>query len=147
MEELYVAIGLIIIGLILIVAETNVPGAYMIIPGLDLLVIGIYGCIVPELLFTWYTVAIAIILTIPVVIGTLVLYRRLGGPAPPSTTVTGSLIGRSGTVVVATVPGTLKGKVKIGSDTWSADSDEAIETGAVVVVESSEGVHVHVKRN
>ena len=90
--------------------------------------------------------AIAIVLTIPVVIGTLILYKHLGGTEPPSTTVTGSLIGRSGVVTIETNPDNLKGKVKIGSDTWSADSDEVIEVGAEVTVVSSEGVHVHVAR-
>ena len=90
--------------------------------------------------------AIAIILTIPVIIGTLWLYKRLGGTAPPSTTVTGSLVGREGVVTVETNPENLKGKVKIGSDTWSADSDEILPVGTEVTVVSSEGVHVHVAK-
>ena len=146
MDPFIVAIVLIVIGLTLVITEANVPGGYLIIPGLDLLVIGIYGVIAPDLLFTWYTVLIAILLTIPVVIGTLLLYKRLGGSVPPSTTVTGSLIGREGTVTIETNPDNLKGKVKIGSDVWSADSDEVLPVGTVVIVESSEGVHVHVKK-
>ncbi len=146
MDPLIVAIILVIIGALLVITEANVPGGYLIIPGLDLLVIGIYGCIFPDMLFTWYTIAIAIVLTIPVMAGTLWLYRRLVGPAPPSTTVAGSLIGRTGTVTVETNPDNLKGKVKIGSATWSADSDEVIEVGAEVTVVSSEGVHVHVAK-
>ena len=98
------------------------------------------------MLFSWYTVGIAIVLTIPVIIGTLWLYKRLGGTAPPSTTVTGSLVGRTGTVIVETNPDNLKGKVKIGSDTWSADSDEVIPVGTEVEVLSAEGVHVRVVR-
>ena len=145
MEEFYVAIALVVIGLALVTVEASSPGAYLIIPGLDLLVIGIYGMIVPEMLYTWVTVAMAIVLTIPVVIGTLILYKRLGGTEPPSTTVTGSLIGRSGVVTIETNPDNLKGKVKIGSDTWSADSDEIIPVGTEVIVETSEGVHVHVR--
>ena len=146
MEEFYVAIALVVIGLALVTVEASSPGAYLIIPGLDLLVIGIYGMIVPEMLYTWVTVAMAIVLTIPVVIGTLILYKRLGGMEPPSTTVTGSLIGRSGVVTIETNPDNLKGKVKIGSDTWSADSDEIIPVGTEVIVETSEGVHVHVRK-
>ncbi len=57
-----------------------------------------------------------------------------------------SLIGKTGTVTVATEVGSMRGKVRIGSDTWSATSDEPIEAGETVVVESSEGVHVHVRR-
>ena len=146
MEEFYVAIALLVFGMLLIIAESTAPGCYLIIPGLDLLVLGIYGMIVPDLLYTWITVAIAVILTIPVVVGTLMLYKRLGGEEPPSTTVTGSLLGRSGVVVIETNPDNLKGKVKIGSDTWSANSDEIIPVGTNVVVDDSEGVHGHVKR-
>lgn len=146
MEPVTVAIILIIIGLVLMIIEATAPGGYLVIPGLDLLVIGIYGCIFPDMLFTWTTVLVAVILSIPVIIGTTMLYRKLGGTEPPSTTVTGSLVGRTGKVVVDVVPGTLKGKVKIASDTWSADADEPIPSGTEVVVESSEGVHVHVKR-
>ncbi|MCQ2079941.1 MAG: NfeD family protein, partial [archaeon] len=105
MEQFYVALALVILGLILIIAEANVSGAYMIIPGLDLLVIGIYGCIFPDMLYSWVTVAIAIILTIPVVVGTLWAYRHLGGPAPPSTTVTGSPVGRTGPALPGPAPG------------------------------------------
>ena len=146
MDPLYVAIGLIVVGAALVITEANIPGGYLIIPGLDLLVIGIYGCIWPDMLFSWYTVGIAIVLTIPVIIGTLWLYKRLGGTAPTSTTVTGSLVGRTGTVIVETNPDNLKGKVKIGSDTWSADSDEVIPVGTEVEVLSAEGVHVRVAR-
>lgn len=145
MDPLIVSIVLVVIGLILVIAEANVPGGYLIVPGLDLLVIGIYGCLFPDLLFTWYTVLVAVILSIPILIGTIYLYRHLADTAPPSTTVTGSLVGRTGTVVVEVNPENLKGKVKIGSDTWSADSDETILVGTEVVVESAEGVHVHVR--
>jgi membrane protein implicated in regulation of membrane protease activity len=146
MDPLIVSILLIIVGAALVITEANIPGGYLIIPGLDLLVIGIYGCIFPDLLFTWYTVAIAIVLTIPVIIGTIYLYKRLGGSVPPSTTVAGSLVGRDGVVVIETNPDNLKGKVKIGSDTWSADSDEVIPVGTEVTVVASEGVHVHVAK-
>lgn len=40
----------------------------------------------------------------------------------------------------------MKGKVRIGSDIWSATSDEPLEEGIEVIVENSEGVHVHVRR-
>ena len=146
MDPVTVAIVLVVIGLGLVIAESIAPGGYLVIPGLDLLVIGIYGWIVPDMLFSWVTLAVAVVLSIPVVALTLWAYRHLGDPEPPSTTVTGSLVGRTGTVLTEPVPGCLKGKVKIGSDTWSADSEEVIPAGTEVVVESSEGVHVFVKR-
>ena len=86
------------------------------------------------------------IVTVPVSLITVKAYQRLARPEPPTTTVTDSLVGRDGIVTVQTQDGNMKGKVKVGSDTWSATSDEPIEVGTAVVVERSEGVHVHVRR-
>ena len=82
----------------------------------------------------------------PVTLLTIKGYQHLARPEPPTTTVMESLVGKEGTVTVATEVGNMKGKVRIGSDTWSATSDEPIAAGETVVVESSEGVHVHVRR-
>ena len=73
-------------------------------------------------------------------------YQRLAVPEPPTTTVADSLTGKVGVVTIATEVGNMKGKVRIGSDIWSATSDEPLEEGCKVVVEYSEGVHVHVRR-
>jgi membrane protein implicated in regulation of membrane protease activity len=89
---------------------------------------------------------IALIVAAPTTIITLKGYQYLAKPEPPTTVVADSLIGRAGKVIVATEAGSMKGKVKIGSDVWSATSDEPIEEGTEVIVESSEGVHVHVRR-
>ena len=89
---------------------------------------------------------IALVVALPVTLLTLKLYQHLAKPEPPATTVADSLIGRTGKVMVSTELDNMKGKVKIGNDTWSATSDEPIEAGTEVIVESSEGVHVHVRR-
>lgn len=146
METMYIAMALVVFGLILVLAEATMPGGYLLIPGIDMLVIGAYAILFPDYLYTWVTPVVAAVLTVPVVIGTLMLYRRLGKTEPPSTTVTGSLIGKTGKVTVDTVPGNIKGKVKIGSDVWSASSDIPLPVGTEVVVDSAEGVHVHVKK-
>lgn len=146
METEYVALVLMALGLILIAIEAFNPGGYLIIPGVVLTIVGIWGYINPDLVYTWYSPLVAIITAVPVSAVTMYGYRFLGKPEPPSTTVTGSLIGRKGTVTVEVSPGNLKGKVKIDSDVWSADSDEIIPAGSEVVVISAEGVHVTVKR-
>ena len=57
-----------------------------------------------------------------------------------------SLIGKQGIVTTPTSPqSTTKGKVKIGSDIWSATSDKPIKKGKRVVVIASEGVHIIVE--
>ncbi len=146
MDPFTVAIILIIVGAAFLVYEAFSPGAFMVIPGTILVIIGIIGALYPDLLYSWWSPIIALVISVPITILTVKAYQRLAPPAPPTTTVTESLIGKSGVVVVATEVGNMKGKVKIDSDTWSATSDEPIEAGTEVVVERGEGVHVHVRR-
>ena len=147
MDPLTVAIIVIILGLILLAIEATSPGGYLLIPGAVLVVIGGYGCAAPDNFYTWWTPAVAIVACIPVTVATFWLYKKLGDPEPPSTTVAGSLVGKTGTVVVEVTPDNMKGKVRIGSDTWSAVADEVIPVGTSVTVDQSEGVHVHVVRS
>ncbi|MFT0899267.1 NfeD family protein [Candidatus Methanoprimaticola sp. MG2] len=147
MDPFTIAIVLVVIGAVFLIIEALTPGAFMIIPGLVLLVVGIIGLVSPDILMSVWSPVIAVAVAIPVTLLTLKGYQRLARPVPPSTTVMESLVGKEGVVVTATEPGSMRGKVRIGSDTWSATSDEGIEEGARVTVESSEGVHVHVRRS
>jgi membrane protein implicated in regulation of membrane protease activity len=77
---------------------------------------------------------------------TMKLYQNLAPPAPPQTVVATSLLGQKGVVLTDVYPGTLKGKVRIDHDTWSATSvSDVIPAGRNVVVKASEGVHVTVE--
>lgn len=136
----------IIIGALFLIYEAFSPGAFMVIPGTVLVILGIIGVVFPDLLYSLWSPVIALIIAIPLTVFTVHLYKQLAKPEPPETTVTSSLVGKTGIVTVATEDGNMKGKVKIGSDTWSATSDSPIEAGAEVVVESSEGVHVHIRK-
>ncbi len=146
MDPFTVAIILIIIGAILLIVEAFSPGAFMVIPGTVLVILGLIGAAFPDILYSWWSPIIALVIAVPVTLVTIKGYQRLAKPEPPTTTVASSLAGRTGKVIVATEVGSMRGKVRIGSDTWSATSDEPIEEGAEVVVESGEGVHVHVRR-
>ncbi|MBQ8179670.1 MAG: NfeD family protein [Candidatus Methanomethylophilaceae archaeon] len=135
-----------IVGAVFLIIEAFSPGAFMVIPGTVLVILGVIGVFMPDIVLTLWSPVIALVVAVPVTILTIKAYQRLGEPVPPSTTVTESLVGKTGTVTTATEVGSMRGKVRIGSDTWSATSDEPIEAGAEVVVLSSEGVHVHVRR-
>ena len=141
-----IAVAMIVLGAVFLAIEAFSPGAFMAIPGTVLVILGIIGAAYPDLLVSWWSPAIAVAVAVPVTLATMKLYQRLAIPEPPVTTVTDSLVGRCGTVVVATEVGNMKGKVNLGSDTWSATSDEPIEAGVQVEVVHSEGVHVHVRR-
>ena len=145
MDPFTIAIALVILGIVFIVVECFLPGGFMVIPGAALIVFGVIGLVYPDSMFSWWAVLAALLVTAIVAYLTLKGYAVLGRPEPPSTTVTDSLVGKIGTVVVATEAGNLKGKVQIGSDTWSANSDGPITKGAEVVVVKAEGVHVFVR--
>jgi membrane protein implicated in regulation of membrane protease activity len=136
----------LIAGAAFVIYEAFVPGGFMLIPGIVLLVMGAIGLLAPDLLMSVWAPVIALVVAVPVTLLTLKLYQHLAKPEPPATTVADSLVGRTGKVMVPTELDNMKGKVKIGNDTWSATSDEPIEAGTEVIVESSEGVHVHVRR-
>ena len=146
MEAATVALIIIVIGALFILAEALNPGAFMVIPGTVLVIVGIVGYIVPDFLFSIYSPLTAIILAIPATLITIRLYQVLAKPVPPTTSVSDSLIGKKGKVTVRTGPNDLKGKVKIGMEIWSANSEEEIDEGETVEVVAAEGVHITVKK-
>ncbi len=146
MDPFLISCIILIVGAIFLIYEAFSPGAFCIIPGIVLIVLGVIGLLAPDILMSVWSPVIALVVAIPVTVLTLKGYQYLAKPEPPATTVTESLVGREGLITVPTEIGNMKGKVKIGGDIWSATSDEPIEAGSEVVVESSEGVHVHVKR-
>ena len=146
MEAATVALIIVVIGAILILFEAMNPGAFMVIPGSVLVIVGIIGFIVPDFLFSIYSPLTAILIAVPVTVITIFMYRKLAEPVPPTTSVSDSLVGKKGKVTVRTGPNNLKGKVRIGMDVWSANSDEEIEEDTDVEVVSTEGVHITVKR-
>ena len=146
MEAQTLALIFILVGALLVVAEALSPGAFMIIPGTVLMLLGIIGYVYPDFLYSIYSPILALGATLPLTVGTVKMYQLLAKPEPPTTTVTDSLLGKEGTVVVRTDPGSILGKVRIDSDTWSATSEEPLEAGTEVRVIGSRGVHITVER-
>ncbi|AIZ56397.1 hypothetical protein Mpt1_c05060 [Candidatus Methanoplasma termitum] len=142
-----IAIVLIIIGLVLLTIEALTPGFFAVIPGAVLVVLGILGYFIDGFFENvLLLVGSAIIVTLVVSFITIKGYQKLAKPEPPTTTVASSLIGRGGVVTVDVRPGNLKGKVKIGSESWSATSEDHIKVGTDVIVYDAEGVHVKVRK-
>lgn len=148
-EDLAWTLGLIlvVIGIILFLAEAASPGFFIAIPATILIIIGALGIVAPQIFFSWWSPIIAVCIAIPVTYLTIKFYQKLAPPEAPTTTVGDSLIGRKGIVMTATDPDShTKGKVRIGSDIWSATSKTPINKGARVEVIASEGVHIIVKK-
>jgi membrane protein implicated in regulation of membrane protease activity len=149
MDSWVMGLIIMIIGLILLGIEVATPGqTFMAIPGTVAVVLGIISMMIGPWLFSqfWYAPVIAVIIALPVTAITIWGYKKLSKGHPPTTTVGDSLIGRQGIVTVAIQPDNIKGKVKIGNESWSASAEYEMPVGTHVEVVSSEGVHVQVER-
>ncbi|MDR3283412.1 MAG: NfeD family protein [Candidatus Methanoplasma sp.] len=145
MEIETVAIICIVVGLVLLIIEAISPGFFAIIPGAVLVIIGVLGYFVDDFFDSWLLIAAMAIVTLVVSIVTIKVYQLLAKPEPPTTTVTESLVGRTGIVTVKVEPGNIRGKIKIDNDVWSATSDAAINAGETATVLEGTGVHVKVE--
>jgi membrane-bound ClpP family serine protease len=147
MELWVIGLAFIIIGIFMLLAEATSPGFFIAIPATVLIVLGIIGLIVPEIIFgSYWGPIIAVIIAAPATIITILLYQRLATPGPPTTTAAESLIGKSGIVTKEIIPESISGKVRIMNQIWSATSVESISKGERIMVVDSKGVHVVVKR-
>jgi len=149
MDSWVMGLIILVIGLILLGIEVATPGqTFMAIPGTVAVVLGLISMLLGPWLFSqfWYAPVIALTISLPVTAITVWGYKKLSKGHPPTTLVGDSLIGRQGIVTVEVVPDSIRGKVKIGNESWSATSDTPIVVGAKVEVVSSEGVHVQVAR-
>ncbi|MEM2944470.1 MAG: NfeD family protein [Methanomassiliicoccales archaeon] len=139
------ALAFVVIGIIMLIIEAAYPGSFILVPATVLIVLGGIGLISPAWLLSWWAPVAAVIVLIPTTLITIKLYQRLAPPVPPETTVAASLVGEIGIVVREVAPDSLKGKVRIQNDIWSATSSKTIPVGKRVIVKSSEGVHVFVE--
>jgi len=76
---------------------------------------------------------------------TITLYRKMAPGQKPQSTSMDNLAGKEGVVVKKVTPDSIKGKVEIENQMWSATADSIIEEGKKVIIISSEGVHIKVK--
>jgi inner membrane protein len=137
--------ALIVIGLVLFGVELIHPGALLLVPGSIVLMAGILYIFFPATLLQTPYGALAILLA--AIVGALVqipFYRWVAPNHRPMTTTSGGFNGEVGVVVSPIVPNTLRGKVRIRTEVWSAQSDTAIPAGAHVKVVSGEGVSLRV---
>ncbi len=139
------SIAFIVIGVLMLLAEAAMPGNFLLVPATVLLVLGVLGFVFPDILSSVWGPIAAVIVLAPSTYLTIKLYQKLAPPAPPQTRVATSLVGTTGIITVEVKPNSLKGKVQIDHETWSATAICTIPVGKRVAVKSSEGVHVLVE--
>ncbi len=146
-DETTLGLIFLVVGIVLLLVEASSPGFFIAVPATILIVLGLLGMFIPNFYFSAWAPISAIAVGAPLTYLTILLYQRLAPPSPPITTVGGSLIGRTGVVVRDVVPDSIRGKVNIDHQVWSATAEELIPAGTRVNVVGSRGVHVTVERS
>ncbi len=147
MSDAGAAIGilLILIGVGLFVGELLHPGVFLLIPGTVILVSGIMYIILPGFLTdTILGPAIVLLCALVATAVSIMYYKRVAPVHPPMVTIPSTLAGLEGIVVAPVVPDSLRGKVRVRSEIWSARSRVPIPTGAKVRILGGEGVSLEV---
>ena len=143
-----VAVGLLILilGCAFFVIEIFHPGALLLIPATIMIVGGFLYLLIPNVLLrsVWGPIAI-LLAAVLATIATILYYRWLAGVHLPLSTTSGGLVGEEAIVITDVVPNTLKGKVRIRSEIWSARAARPIPAGTHVKVVAGEGVSVTVE--
>ena len=148
MSGVDVAVGIliIVIGGAFFTIEIFHPGALLLIPATIMIVGGFLYLLIPDVLLrsVWGPIAILIAALVATVV-TILYYRWLAGVHLPLSTTSGGLVGEEAVVVADVVPNTLKGKVRVRSEIWSARAPTAIPAGTRVRIVAGEGVSVTVE--
>ncbi len=141
-----IGITMVVVGIALLAFELIHPGALLIIPGSILLAAGFLYLFLPNVLLDSY---IGPVVVIVVAIGGALIeipyYRWVAPVHRPMSTTSGGLVGEEAIVIAPVEPNTLRGKVKVRSEVWSARADQPIPVGTRVRIVHGEGVSVTVQ--
>jgi inner membrane protein len=144
--DLEIGIVLVGVGIALLASELIHPGALLFIPGSILVVAGFLYLFFPTELLDSAVGPIAILVAAFLATAVEIYYYRWVAPTHwPLSTTTAGLVGQEGIVIVPLVPDTMKGKVRVNSEVWSARAAMAIPAGARVRIVGGEGVTVRVE--
>jgi inner membrane protein len=141
-----IGIALVVAGIALLAFELVHPGALLLIPGSILLVAGFLYLFAPGDLLDSAIGPVAIV--VAAILAALIeipYYRWVAPVHRPLSTTSAGLVGDEALVVTAVEPNSLKGKVRVRSETWSARSSRPIPAGTKVRIVHGEGVSVTVE--
>jgi membrane protein implicated in regulation of membrane protease activity len=145
MQDLAIGLPIVIAGVVLLAFDLVHPGALLLIPGSVLLVGGLLFIADPAIFFSPQGAFVVVGAALLAALLEIPWYRYWAPIHAPMTSTSGGMAGEVGVVTVAVVPDSLKGKVRVRSQIWSARSDRAIPAGSTVRVVSGEGVSLAVE--
>jgi membrane protein implicated in regulation of membrane protease activity len=144
-ENLALGVPLVVAGIVVLAMEFAHPGALLFIPGSVLIVAGFLELAFPDVLVgtPYGIIAIAVVAT-AAGIAEIPYYRWVAPTHRPMTSTSAGFEGQYAIVTAPIVPNSLSGKVRIGSEIWSAQAEVRIPAGTRVKVVGGEGVAVRV---
>ena len=134
-----IALLLFIIGIIALIVEVATPGFGAAVAAAAFLIMGLLGMIFPYFYNSPISVVVVFVVCLAAMAASVYMYRTLGAPQPTATTITESLVGKEGVVEIEVKPRSIKGKVKIDNQIWSATADHPIPVETIVKVIGWEG--------
>ncbi len=141
-----IGILLVIGGVVLFGVELAHPGALLLIPGTIMIAAGLLYLFLPGLLLnTIFGPLIVVLAAVAAAIITVPFYRWVAPVHRPMSTTSAGLEGEVGVVIAPVVPDTLRGKVRVRSEVWSARANIPIAAGTRVRVLGGEGVSILVE--
>ncbi len=144
MTEFTILLGTvtIVIGFILLFADIAHPGLFLLIPAAVLVAVGMLLLIAPDVFYTNMLAAVLVLLAAGAggAVVALPVYSYLAPRHAPIASTVDTLTGLPAKVTVATQPGTIKGKVRVRGEIWSATSETPIPEGTDVTVTGGEGI-------
>ena len=144
--DLVIGVPFLIIGVVLFIIEAVHPGVFLLIPGTALIAGGLIAIIAPDALISSpFGAAIILGAALVATLISIPYYRRIAPTHGPLATIPMSLAGQFGIVVTAVQPDSMRGKVRVNSEIWSARADRAIPEGSKVRILGGEGVSVRVE--
>lgn len=143
-----VALGVVLLGAgaALLIFEFVHPGALMFIPGSVLMVAGFLYLALPSVLLD-SPIGPIVVLAVALLAAAAEIpwYRHVAPTHRPMSTTSAGLEGEEAIVTTEILPDTIRGKVRIRSETWSANAATPIPVGTRVRVVRGEGVSLFVE--
>lgn len=138
-------VALIIAGVILLGLELAHPGALLLVPSFVLLAAGVVITIFGAGLLTSLPgIAAIVAAAIFAALIEIPYYRWVAPTHRPMTTTSAGMAGQLGVITAAVQPNTMRGKVRVQREIWSAQSDQPIPEGTEVRIVAGDGVTLQV---
>jgi membrane protein implicated in regulation of membrane protease activity len=145
-SDLVIGLPFLLIGVVLFIVEAIHPGVFLLIPGTALIAGGVIAIVAPNVLIdSVFGPAIILGAAVVATVISIPYYRRIAPVHGPMATIPMSLAGQTGLVITAVQPDSLRGKVRVNSEVWSARADRMIPEGTRVRILGGEGVAVRVE--